>query len=131
MKYYKNTNGNLFVDPILSKHNDLTEITKEEFNLLLEPTSEELLKQAKSNLVNMTDAHIQAEIIKYNEANNVMFGSIHNCSTYVTVNSYPHQAFCISIIQWNADVWETVRAIATLPTDEEFQAILDSVVFNG
>lgn len=99
-------------------------------------TAEELQKEAFDNFVSMTDTHIQAEVMKYNEANNVMFGSIHNCSTYVTVDTYPHQAFCISILKWNADVWEAVRtyqasqtALGVLPTEAEFQAVLDSVVF--
>lgn len=91
----------------------------------------ELQDQARANFVIMTDAHIQAEVDKYNKDNNVLFGSVHNCSTYIMVDTYPHQAFCIAIINWNAEVWETVRAIDTLPTDEEFQAVLDSVPFNG
>lgn len=101
-------------------------------------SSDDLLSQAMSNLVSMTDKHIQAEVEKYNEANNVLFGSIHNCSTYVTLDTYPHQAFCIAIIKWNADVWEAVRTyqasqteLGVLPTEEEFQAVLDSVVFNA
>lgn len=97
-------------------------------------TPEETQKQITDNFVIMTDAHIQAEVNKYNEDNNVMFGSIHNCSTYVTVDTYPHQAFCIAIIQWNADIWETVRAFqasaTTIPTDEEFKAVLDGVHFD-
>ena len=94
-------------------------------------TSEEI----NVKFVTITDKHIQAEVQKYNDANGVMFGSIHNCSTYVTVNTYSHQAFCIAIIEWNALVWETVRAFqataTTIPTEAEFQAVLDSVPFNG
>ena len=109
------------------------------FEAIIPPTQEELdaiaLAQAEVRFISMTDSHIQAEVDKYNVANGVLFSSIHNCTTYKDVASYPHQAFCQNIIQWNADVWETVRAyqltLTSIPTDEEFQAVLDGVIFNG
>ena len=36
MKYYKNTNNELFVDPIVKNHIGLIELTKEEFDAQLE-----------------------------------------------------------------------------------------------
>lgn len=35
MKYYKNKKKDLFVNPILANHKDLTEINEEEFNALV------------------------------------------------------------------------------------------------
>jgi hypothetical protein len=50
--YYKNANNDLFVDPIVSNHVGLVEITKEEFEALVEeknkPTPEQLLAEAKA-----------------------------------------------------------------------------------
>lgn len=49
MKYYKNSKNQLFANPILANHEDLTEITKEEFEQLVQaintPTAEQLLEQ--------------------------------------------------------------------------------------
>ena len=46
-KYYKDTSNNLLVDPILTNHYDLTEITATEFNesLIIKntPTADQLL----------------------------------------------------------------------------------------
>jgi cell division ATPase FtsA len=48
-KYYENAEGQLFVDPILSNHDGLTEITQEQFNQIIEerskPTTNQLLRQ--------------------------------------------------------------------------------------
>jgi hypothetical protein len=47
--YYKNTEGQLFVDPILANHTGLTEITKEQFDQIIaernKPTTDQLLQQ--------------------------------------------------------------------------------------
>jgi hypothetical protein len=48
-KYYENAEGQLFVDPILTNHVGLTEITKEQFNQIIaernKPTTDQLLQQ--------------------------------------------------------------------------------------
>lgn len=52
MKYYKNQNNELFVDPIVENHVGLVEITKAEFDAQLEinnaPTPEQQLEQDKA-----------------------------------------------------------------------------------
>jgi hypothetical protein len=48
-KYYEDSEGQLFVDPILANHVGLTEITQEQFNQIIEerskPTTDQLLQQ--------------------------------------------------------------------------------------
>jgi hypothetical protein len=48
-KYYENAEGQLFVDPILTNHAGLTEITQEQFNQIIadrnKPTTDQLLQQ--------------------------------------------------------------------------------------
>ena len=48
-KYYENAEGQLFVDPILTNHDGLTEITQEQFNQIIgersKPTTNQLLQQ--------------------------------------------------------------------------------------
>ena len=48
-KYYENAEGQLFVDPILTNHAGLTEITKEQFDQIIadrnKPTTDQLLQQ--------------------------------------------------------------------------------------
>ena len=51
-KFYQNTEGQVFVDPILANHVGLTEITQEQFNQIIEernkPTTDQLLRQLTS-----------------------------------------------------------------------------------
>ena len=48
-KYYKNAEGQLFVDPMLETHSGLTEITQDQFNQIIvdrnAPTTDQLLQQ--------------------------------------------------------------------------------------
>ena len=48
-EYYENTEGQLFVNPILANHTGLTEITQEQFNQIIaernKPTADQLLQQ--------------------------------------------------------------------------------------
>ena len=48
-KYYEDTEGHLFVDPIVANHVSLTEITEKQFNEKLaersKPTTDQLLQQ--------------------------------------------------------------------------------------
>ena len=48
MKYYKDSNNKVYVDPILENHSGLIEITKEEFDAILAPTSEEELARIEA-----------------------------------------------------------------------------------
>ena len=57
-KYYKDTNNQLFVDPIVENHTGLTEITKAEFYIIIAPTPAEL-----------QTAKLQEIRIAYNNAN--------------------------------------------------------------
>lgn len=74
MKYYKNTNNELFIDPIVKNHIGLIELTKEEFDAQLElnnkPTDAQILEakinEYKSYLVStdfkmMSDYEFEAE----------------------------------------------------------------------
>ena len=52
MKYYKDTNNETFIDPILANHTGLVEITSEEFQALANPpkTAEQFRDIAKAEL---------------------------------------------------------------------------------
>jgi hypothetical protein len=57
------------------------------------------------------DDYIQSKIDDYNRVNGVMFANINSIMKYTIDNTYTHFAFCMAIVQWNIDVWETARAI--------------------
>jgi len=67
MKYYKNAQDELFIDPIVENHTSLTEITEQEFydqltinNSPPDPTVEELRKQAMMSGINFNDTMCSA-----------------------------------------------------------------------
>lgn len=62
MKYFKNSNDDLFLDPIETNHNNLVEITENEFKQLTDeintPTAEEEIKkqiEEAKDFLNNTD----------------------------------------------------------------------------
>jgi hypothetical protein len=55
--------------------------------------------------------YIQAEVERYNAANDVIFHDIHSCKAYADVQNYTHQPFCAAVWAWNVDVWEAARNI--------------------
>lgn len=135
MKYYKNANNEIFADPL--KLEGLVEITKEEVDAILAPTPEEALEIMIKQGEHVVIDHIQEPITAYNETHGVSFGGPHNCANYKDHPTYSHAAFCISIWNFNVEVWESARASLTAiliagepyPTDEEFKVMLP--VYNG
>ena len=93
---------------------------------------EELLNKAKEEMMRAVESLIQGEITKYNEANMVAFKDIDACAKYTTIPAYTHYQFCLDVISWQTNVWETARSIQTavlagtrtMPTLEEFMAEL-------
>lgn len=73
------------------------------------------------------DALIQAEIDVYNQTNGVAFKDIDALAKYVTVTTYAHNAFCVSMVNWVAQLWEAART-STAATEEEFLASLPARV---
>ena len=55
MKYYKDTNNNIYADPILANHTGLVEITESEFLAIANPpkTAEQLQEEAIAHYKNL------------------------------------------------------------------------------
>lgn len=89
--------------------------------------AEEIMSKARDAMVRSIEQLIQSEIDKYNEANGVLFKDIDACAKYVNIPSYTHYQFCIDVISWQTNVWETARQIQsdvlagtrTMPTEKE------------
>ena len=134
MKYYKNTNNETFVDPILANHTGLVEITESEFLAIANPpkTVEQIQAELIASGEALVEAHIQEPIDAYNKANGVKFKDAHSCANYKDEATYPHHLFCADAWAFNVAVWEASRAIQVQvftevipqPTAEEFKAML-------
>ena len=72
---------------------------------------EQLQNEYRKKCEDAITQHIQAEVERYNAANDVIFRDIHSCKAYADVQDYTHQAFCAAVWAWNVDVWEAARNI--------------------
>jgi len=74
--------------------------------------------------------YVQAFIDEYNKANSVNFTNVDSCNKYVAQTNYSHQQFCIDIVAFNCNVWETARSlyvdgtITSETTEEDFISLL-------
>jgi hypothetical protein len=91
------------------------------------------LAQAISILENITDAYIQSKIDAYNVENGVKFKDIDSFTKYAINTSSQYYAIANKFIEYADNIWKAVRAYqataTTIPTDEEFKAVLDGVAF--
>lgn len=70
MNYYKDKNNDLYVDPIVEKHTNLTELTETEFNSLLEEKNTLTEEQINTNTINTDKAYLTSTdwvVTKINE----------------------------------------------------------------
>ena len=90
-------------------------------------------KQLFNHFTSMVDKTINAKITAYNEANGVAFAGADAFTKYAINVGSQHNAIANKFITWIDTLWATARAYqlsaTEVPTDEEFQAVLDAVVF--
>lgn len=82
-----------------------------------------------SYFTSATNDYIQETIIAYNKANGVDFSDINTFPKYAINTASEHYVIANKFIVWVDLIWVAVRAIEVQPTDAEFKAILDAVVF--
>jgi hypothetical protein len=96
-------------------------------------TNGELLAQAIEHFESITDVYIQSKIDAYNVAHGVKFKDIDALTKYAVNTSSQHNAIANKFIEYADNIWRAVRSYQTtatiIPTDEEFQAVLDGVLF--
>ena len=76
-----------------------------------------------------TSEYIQAHIDAHNAANNVSFDDINTFPKYAMNPDSVHYVVANKYIIWIDLIWIAVRSLTVEPTDEEFKALLNAVVF--
>jgi hypothetical protein len=96
-------------------------------------TDAELLANLIAHLEMTTDTYIQSKIDAYNLTNGVKFKDIDSFSKYAINTASEHNLIANKFIAYADNIWKDVRAYqktaTTIPTDAEFQAVLDGVAF--
>jgi hypothetical protein len=135
MKYYKDINNNVYAYELDGSQNELigdkVAMTEDEVESHINPPL--TLAQSISHLESTTDTYIQRKIDAYNLANGVKFRDIDAFTKYAINTASQHNAIANQFIEYADNIWKSVRAYqktaTTVPTDAEFQAVLDGVVF--
>jgi hypothetical protein len=91
------------------------------------------LEQSIAHLESTTDTYIQSKIDAYNLANGVKFRDIDAFTKYAVNTASEHNTIANKFIAYADNIWKTIRAYqktaTTIPTDAEFKAVLDEVIF--
>jgi hypothetical protein len=103
----------------------------------VEIPEEELIAKKVNVFTKTIDSYIQSKIDEYNKANGVMFANVNSIMKYTINADYTHYPFCMAIVQWNIDVWESARAIQSNvlngnrpePTTEELLSELPELTY--
>jgi hypothetical protein len=85
------------------------------------------------HFTDVTDGYIMAKVTAYNVANGLSFKDIDAFTKYAINPLSTHHTIANKFVTWVDAVWESVRAyhgtVTGVPTDAEFKAVLDGVVF--
>ena len=71
MKYYKDENNKLYIDPIVENHDNLTELTEDEFNTLLEEKNTLTDDEVNTQSIATSEAYLTSTdwvVVKINES---------------------------------------------------------------
>lgn len=91
------------------------------------------MAQLVQKFTDVTTAYIEAKVKAYNLANGLAFKDIDAFTKYAITPTSTHNAIAVKFIEYADRLWSAVRTYQStatvVPTDEEFKAILDGVVF--
>lgn len=91
------------------------------------------MAQVVQHFTDTTTAYIEAKVQAYNVANGLAFKDIDAFTKYAVTPTSIHNVIAVRFIGYADKVWNAVRTYqataTTIPTDEQFKAVLDGVVF--
>lgn len=91
------------------------------------------LIEAINHFESITTSYIEDKVQAYNQANGLAFANIDAFPKYAINTASQHHAIANQFIVYADNVWGAVRTyqatLTAIPTDAEFQAVLDSVIF--
>jgi hypothetical protein len=108
--------------------------------MVMDKTAEQLQAeqlQAMQSLVqhftDVTTAYIESKVTAYNKAHGLAFANIDAFTKYAINQLSQHHTIANQFIKYADAIWKAARdyqaTATTVPTDVEFKAILDAVVF--
>ncbi|MDD2267465.1 hypothetical protein [Sulfuricurvum sp.] len=138
MRYFINSESSYFSydgDVSGTIFENMTEITEEQYRTAL---SLDIVPQIPIGTIidiftNITTDYINIKIDTYNKENGVAFKDIDAFAKYAILQNSVYHDIAIRFMTYADNIWTTVRAYqanaTAVPTETEFLAVLDSVVF--
>jgi len=123
------------MDPSIHRYKITYVIEGEKVNKVYElvdiPTAELIIKK-NNTVVKTIDNLIHIAIVDYNTANGTDFTGVNSLPKFVIVPTYSHNAFCTSMVEWVAKVWDYVRQVqidilAGARTEPTLEALLEEL----
>lgn len=106
-------------------------ISEVELNAI--PPIAKSMDEVIQHFTDMTTEYIESKVQAYNQSNGLAFVNIDAFPKYAINAASQHHAIANQFIIYADKVWGAVRAyqatLTAIPTDAEFKAILDGVVF--
>lgn len=107
---------------------------------VMDKTPEQIAEETSAYMANMvqhftnvTTAYIEAKVQAYNVANGLAFKDIDAFTKYAINPLSQHHAIANKFINYADAIWKAVRdyqaTATTVPTEVEFNAVMDAVVF--
>ena len=135
MKYYKDDQNNVYAYESDGSQDNLignkVAMTVEEVKAHINPPMS--MEQAIRHFKDMTYTYINKRVLDYDVLNNTDYQNIESFAKYAAVTTSSRHAISVQFIAWASNIWDVVNTyhstLTAIPTDAEFKAVLDSVVF--
>jgi hypothetical protein len=133
MKYYKQNNEVYAYELDGSQDQligDKVAMTAEEAEAHINPPK--TMQEVIDNFTSVTTQYIEGKVTAYNQTNGLAFANIDAFTKYAINPLSQHYAIANQFITYADAIWKAVRdyqaTATTIPTDVEFNAVLDAVV---
>jgi len=135
MKYYKDNAGKVYAYELDGSQDhligDKIAMTLAEVEAHINPPMS--MEQAIRHFKDMTYTHINKRVLDYDVLNNTDYQNIESFAKYAAVTTSSRHAISVQFITWASNIWDAVNTyhstLTAIPTNAEFKAVLDSVVF--
>lgn len=98
MKYYKNTNNELFVDAVVENNTGLIEITREEFDTIIIENNKPTVEQQAQNINNAIQSRLDSK------AQEFRYDNMMSARSY-TGYTNPFQVEAQALSVWASECW--------------------------
>jgi hypothetical protein len=129
-------NGLHIIDSLNENYQNVIDWVNDGKEVMPVITTQLAIDTAISTLKSYTDTYIHNKIKEWNELNKasgIEFDGIESFPKYAVIPTDTRYEVSVRFLTWNGKIWDAVTSYkanaTTIPTETEFKAVLDSVIF--